>query len=74
MESLHDDYLRRMNERKAAPRHKPVNLTSGQQIHYLRVRIGIKVNQHHSEITYGSNNHSRTNSFGSTSSAFGNLR
>ena len=76
MESLHDDYLRRMNERKAAPRHKPVNLTSGQADSLLRGQvIGTRVaNQHHSEITYGSNNHSRTNSFGSTSSAFSNLR
>ena len=72
MENLHGDYVRRMNERKAAPRQKPVHLSTRQAKDLLQGQvIGTRqANQYHSEATYHSNNHSRTHSFGSTNSAF----
>lgn len=72
METLHNDYVRRMNERKAAPRQKPVNLTDAQANALLQGQvIGTRAaNQYQSDLSYNSNNHSRTTSFGSSNSAF----
>ena len=72
MENLHNDYVRRMNERKAATRSKPVNLSDTQANALLKGQVIAtrKANQHHSEMSYNSNNNSRTHSFGSSSSAF----